>query len=86
MTEKRVNSMSEVDLTGLSWPTVSVYRLPKDYPEKYVARVYDLDKPTNVVMIKDTLEELQEDIRKNTGLMYIPRCMEDHKVVEGVWI
>ncbi len=84
--EKYVTSMKEADLTGLFWPMIAIYRIPKDYPGKYVARIYDLDKPTNVVMIKDTLEELQEDIGKNTKLIYIPRSIEDHETVEGVWI
>ena len=66
--EKYVTSMKEADLTGLFWPMIAIYRMPK------------------VVMIKDSLEELQEDIGKNTKLIYIPRSIEDHETVEGVWI
>ena len=59
---------------------------PDDFPEKCVARVFDLDKPTDVVLIRDTMEELQENIRNHTSKMFRPRDAEDVPALVGVWV
>lgn len=51
-----------------------------------MARVYELDKPTDTLMIKDTLKEIEMDIRKNTGMTFIPRGVEDALSLVGVWM
>lgn len=38
MQEKRVESIREVDFSGLKVPFVAVYGHPDDFPDKYVAR------------------------------------------------
>ena len=35
-------------------PVITVYRSPKEYPGKYVARLFDLDRPTRFVFVADT--------------------------------
>lgn len=67
-------------------PIIAVYQHPEDFPEKCVARIYELDKPTDTLMIKDTLEEIETDIRKNTGMTFIPRGAEDVLSLVGVWM
>ena len=62
--QKRVESVKEIDFSGLKVPFVAVYQHPEDFPEKCVARIYELDKPTDTLMVKDTLEEIEMDIRK----------------------
>lgn len=84
--QKRVESVKEIDFSGLKVPFIAVYRHPEDFPEKYVARVYELDKPTDTLMIKDTLKEIEMDIRKNTGMTFIPRGTEDVLSLVGVWM
>ena len=51
-----------------------------------MARIYELDKPTDTLMIKDTLEEIETDIRENTGMTFIPRGAEDVLSLVGVWM
>ena len=84
--QKRVESVKEIDFYGLKVPFIAVYKHPEDFPEKYVARVYELDKPTDTLMIKDTLKEIEMDIRKNTGMTFIPRGVEDALSLVGVWM
>lgn len=91
MTRKRnndiiVNSMQEVDMSTLLVPAIAVYERPEDYPEAFAARVFDVDTPTNVVMLKDTLEEIQEDIKKHTEKQFFARGKEDVKALIGVWM
>lgn len=41
-----------VDMSELIMPMIVVYKSPRDFPGKYVARLFRLDKPTNVVVVK----------------------------------
>ena len=43
-------------------PIIVIYNKPKDYPDHYVARLFDKDKPTKAIMLKETLEELRKGI------------------------
>lgn len=86
MQQKKVKSIKEVDLSELKVPFIAVYHHPEDFPEKCVARIYELDKSTDTLMIKDTLEEIETDIRENTGMTFIPRGAEDAPSLVGVWI
>lgn len=86
MQQKKVESIKEIDLSGLKVPFIAVYQHPENFPEKYVARIYELDKPTDTLMVKDTLEEIEEDIRENTRMTFIPRGTEDVLSLVGVWM
>lgn len=79
-------TIKEVDLTSLKTPAIVIYDHPSDYPKHYVARVFDGDRPTDTIMLKDTLKELQEDIKANTDMVFILRGAEDDPCIEGAWI
>lgn len=86
MQEKRVESIQKVDFSGLKVPFVAVYKHPEDFPDKCVARIYELDKPTDTLMVKDTVEEIEADIRKHTGMTFLPRGTADAPSLVGVWM
>lgn len=67
-------------------PIIAVYRHPLDFPEECVARIYDLDKATDTIMVKQTVQEIMEDVRKHTNMMFVPRSKEDASSVVGSWI
>lgn len=83
---KELKSIKDVDLKSLKMPLVTVYNNPADYPNKVVARVFDLDMPTNIVIMKNTVEEMQADIRKYTNMTFLNRTAHDEECVVGVWI
>ena len=60
MKEKRVGSIKNVDLSGLRFPVIAVYESPADFKGKCVARVFDMDKPTDTIIVKDTAEEIRD--------------------------
>lgn len=84
--DKKVNSIKEVDLSGLEFPVVAVYKNPLDYPDKVVARIFEMNKPTDTVIVKERLEEIQKDIKENTGLIFVERGADDVKSLVGVWV
>lgn len=80
------NSIREVNMSNLKLPIIVVDWHPDDFPECCVARVFDADQPTNVVILRRNLEEIERDIRKNTGFTFLPRGSEDPLSVVGVWM
>lgn len=84
--DKKVDSIKEVDLSGFEMPMIVVYDHPTDYPDNYVARVFEVGNPTNTVIVKDNVDEIQEDIRKNTYMIFFPRDAADKPCIVGVWM
>lgn len=61
-------------------PIIVIYKNPKDYQDKFVARLWDINnKPTKFVVIKDTLDEIRNAIPKR--LKRIPRIVNDDPVI-----
>ena len=87
MKTKEVKSFAEVDTSDLRQPIICVFRNPKDYRDKCVARIFDGTKPTNIVITRDTVDEIREDIvRRFPDKLPFARCKEDHKSVVESWI
>lgn len=86
MADKQVESAYQIDFRGLRMPIIAVYHNTTDYPGTYVARVWDVNIPTNVVMINQDLNKLQQDIRKHTAMVWLPRRPQDDTVLIGTWI
>jgi len=70
-----------------TFPMISIYKSPKDYPRKYVARVFDI-RPgevhaTRYVMISDDLEVLRAALPN--GFSYIDKTPKDDPELVEVW-
>lgn len=62
-------------------PTITVYKKPNDYPEHFVARLFDFSKPTNMIILKDTLEEIRATI-PDVMVRFDRFREDDDKIVE----
>lgn len=65
-------------------PIITIFKSPADYPDKYVARVFDVDKPTTLAAVADTYEELQQAIP--AGMVRLERNEKDDPVILETWI
>ena len=65
-------------------PLICVYDHPTDYPDKFIARLWDCNVPTHIMATADTLEELREKI-PNT-MVRMDRHPQDDPCVVEVWI
>jgi len=68
-------------------PMISIYFNPKDFPGKYVARVFDI-RPgavhaTRYIMVDENLEEMRRSIP--TGFSCMNRTPEDDPELLEVW-
>ena len=62
-------------------PIIVIYDKPSDYPNYFVARLFNFSKPTKMIILKDTLEELRETIP--SSMVWFERFnKDDEKIVE----
>lgn len=71
-------------LKSCKLPVIVIYCRPSDYPEHFVARVWDLNQPTPLIMLSKSLEGL----RRKLPVQMIPvhRHKSDDPVIVETWI
>lgn len=65
-------------------PLICVYDHPTDYPDKFIARLWDCNIPTRIMVTADTLEELREKIP--SSMVRMDRHPKDDPCIVEVWI
>lgn len=65
-------------------PIICIYEHPEDYPTKYVARLWNLERPTPLAAVADTLEEIRATIP--AGMVSITRSETDDPCIVETWI
>lgn len=65
-------------------PIICVYSSPEDYPGKFVARLWDLNKPTRYIAVAETLEAIREIIPE--GMIRFSRDERDSPCIVESWI
>lgn len=79
-----VENFENIDVSDLKIPMIVIYEKPKDFPNNYIARLWDTNKPTNIAVVRDTLEELREVIPNH--MVKFDRNIDDDKVIVEVWV
>jgi len=68
----------------------TVYDHPKDYPDKYVARRFDVGrdgtKMSNSIIIAGDLEVLRTILAIEMQLTCLPRSKDDDAVILETWV
>ena len=85
MKDEIVNSLEELDIDEMYYPSFAVFLNATDYPGVCVARLFDLDKPTRFVIVRENVREMNKLFR-NTRLMFWPRDPRDPKELVGTWM
>ena len=85
MHQKQLESIEQVNLNRFKFPIIAVYENPKDFPGRIVARIFETNVPTDIIIVKQSLEEMQQDLSK-TGMIFLPRTKQDDPVLIGTWI
>lgn len=69
----------------VTFPVITVYKNPTDYPDKYVARAFDMARPTCMVAVADTYEELLTAIPVQS-MARMERNPKDDPAIMETWI
>lgn len=77
-----ITNFNQVNINRMKMPFIVIYDHPKDYGKNYVARLFGVNKPTNVVIVSEDLEVLRDKIPK--GMVKFDREKEDdEKILES---
>lgn len=85
---KIAESLRQVDFSGLEFPLITIYEKPLDFPDDFVARVWDGKgpKPTNTMIKRFTLQEIREDIRAAGFETKFIRADDDDPHIVETWM
>jgi hypothetical protein len=79
-----IKSFRDINLNNFVMPIIAVYKNPKDFPDKYVARLFNFKHPTAIAVIGDNLPGIRSKI---PGYMVrIDRHEIDDPVIVETWI
>lgn len=83
-----MESMRQVDFSDLSFPVIVVYKNPKDYPDAYVARVWEgaRNLPTNTLIKREMLQEIRKDIRAAGFATRLTWTEGEDPVIAETWL
>lgn len=76
----------DADLSDLKISIAVIYDKPLDFPDKFAIRIFDRDKPTNIVVLKDSLKECYEECVDGGFHARIPRSENDNPHIVESWI
>ena len=74
---KRVNSLTEVDFSELKIPLITVFHNTVDFPGQIVARVFEMNHPTNIYVSYQSMEDARSDAIDAGFQTLIPRSKDD---------
>lgn len=77
-------SFLDFDFEAYNLPLLVVYNDPKDYPGKYVMRLWNVDESTDHVIVKDSLDEIHNSIPSR--FFNLGRNQHDDGSIVEVWI
>lgn len=69
MKTTEVKSFADVDTSELKQPIICVFNKPDDYPDKYVARLFEGTAPTNIIITRGSNDRSTERMEGNAGRM-----------------
>lgn len=79
-----LKNFTNVDFNEIKSAMIIIYDHPKDYPNSYVARIWDTDRPTNVIVANENLDILRNLMPKNMGC--INKFETDDPCMLEIWL
>lgn len=85
--KKMINTFKQVDMSDMCSPIIVIYENVSDYKGYFIARIWDLDKPTDTFMLKKDLHKIREDIKANLpNMVRLPKAQNDDPCIVETWI
>ena len=83
---KVVDHLKGADLSDLKMPIAVIYDKPLDFPDKFAIRIFDLDRATNIVVLRDRLEECRKECIDYGFSTSSPRGNDDDLCIVEMWM
>ena len=84
--DKIVRSIKQVDMSDIYIPFIDVYENPEDYPGMCVARIFDMNRPTDTVIVRKTVKEINRDIKRHHDMIKVARTKDDVPSLVCMWV
>lgn len=83
-----VKRMATVDVSKMQMPVVVVYKRPRDVEGEYVCRLWEAatNSPTNILMVKESLREVREEVIAAGFQIRLLRTREDDPAIVETWM
>lgn len=81
-----VEHLREVDMSDMKLPIAVIFKYPLDFPDKYVIRLFDMNNATNVIVLKDSLDDCRNECLYSNFLHPIPRDESDDQHIVESWM
>ncbi|WP_339149036.1 MULTISPECIES: hypothetical protein [unclassified Sutcliffiella] len=82
--DRLINSFSEINFSKYKMPIIVIFSSPTDYQDMYIARIFDVNKPTNYILMRTNLEAIRKEIPK--GFSLIKKSPGDDPTIVETWI
>ncbi|WP_421383130.1 hypothetical protein ACOJQI_02245 [Bacillus salacetis] len=80
--DQLINSFKEIDLGEYTMPIICIYNSPSDHQGMFVARLFDVNQPTPVILMRPSLDSIRKEIPERFSL--VPKAAgEDANIVES---
>jgi len=64
----------------------TIYDHPSDFPEVYVARLWEGDRATDEHIVRAELTDLRIEVQRRGATGRLPRSLADDPVILEVWL
>ncbi len=81
-----VEHLREVDMSDMKLPVAVIFKHPLDFPDKYVIRLFDMNNATNVIILKDSLDDCRNECLYSNFLHPISRDESDDSHIVESWM
>ena len=81
-----IEHIKQINIYDFELPNFMVYRSPKGYPGKCVARLFKGEHPTNIVIVRKNASEMHQLFRDETKMAFFPRTQWDPENLVGLWM
>ena len=80
-----LNNFSEIDIFSIAkHPIIAIYKHPADYPSSFVARLWDLTRPTMYIVLRDNINDIRQTIPPVFDRLLPTK--QDDPVIYETWI
>ncbi len=83
---KVVGHLRDTDWSDLRTPIAVIYDKPLDFPDKFVIRLFDQNKATNIVALRDSLDECRKECIDAGFYTVLPRSQDDDWCIAETWM
>jgi hypothetical protein len=82
--DQLISSFKEINFSNYKIPIICIYENPKDHRGMFVARLFDLDKPQPIILMRPSVEAIRGEIPESFSL--VPKSGQDDPAIVESWI